>query len=174
MEMRKYLSSQLRKIYYDSGVKVDKRMFDVLAKAMTNTVIITDPGNSNLIIGDRVPLDMVEKLNKEPQLMDIHDAIGEKLAESIGPYRAGTKITEDIAKDIFKHGYRQVKVERRKIEYKPVFRGLPQQVLLSNDWLNRISRKDIKNTLIEGAIRQWTGDISKYPMPAFAYGVELK
>jgi DNA-directed RNA polymerase subunit beta' len=174
MEMRKYLSTQLRKIYQDSGIKIDKRMFDVLAKAMTNTVVITNPGNSNLVVGDRVSLDMVEKLNKEPQLMDIHDAIGEKLAEPIGPYPKGTKITEDIAKDIYKHGYRQVKVERRKIEYKPVFRGLPQQVLLSTDWLNRISRKDIKNTLIEGTIRQWTGDISRYPMPAFAYGVELK
>jgi hypothetical protein len=46
--------------------------------------------------------------------------------------------------------------------------------LLSTDWLNRISRKDIKNTLVEGTIRQWTGDISRYPIPAFAYGVELK
>ena len=129
VEMRKYLAEQLRKIYYDSGLKVDKRMFDVLAKAMTNTVIITDPGDSDFVIGDRVPLDKVEKLNK---------------------------------------------TLKNPIKYIPIFRGLPNQVLLSTDWLNRISRKDIKNTLIEGTIRQWTGDISRYPMPAFAYGVELK
>lgn len=60
--VRAYMSDEIHKVYANEGIK--KRNVEVVTKAMTNLGVIDDPGDSNFIRGDMVPLTRVTAMNK--------------------------------------------------------------------------------------------------------------
>ena len=60
--VRAYMASEIHKVYANEGIK--KRNVEVVTKAMTNLGVVSDPGDSNFVRGDMVPLTRVAALNK--------------------------------------------------------------------------------------------------------------
>lgn len=60
--VRAYMASEIHKVYANEGIK--KRNVEVVTKAMTNLGVVDDPGDSNFIRGDMVPLTRLASLNK--------------------------------------------------------------------------------------------------------------
>ena len=82
-----YLVNRMQKIYEDAGIKIDRRMFEVLARALTDYAEITDPGDDpEYVVGDVVLRSEVERKNKvlkqkglkpikyKPTILGIHRA----------------------------------------------------------------------------------------------------
>lgn len=177
-EARTEVVKLLDNFYLSNGMKLDKRMFELISKILFDTVIITNPGDTSYKIGDYVLINKIKAENAAlPSTLEvaIEDAENRKLAKSIDGFEKGRKLTtEDIAK-LRKKGIRMVEVFSRPAEYMPVLKGINQIPLLRDDWMARMAYRDIKNTLAEGVLRAWTSDIAGWnPIPRYVYGLEMK
>lgn len=63
-KIQKYLILKVQNVYRSQGVNISDKHLEVIVKQMTSKVIINKPGNSNLIIGEIVEINKVEKMNK--------------------------------------------------------------------------------------------------------------
>lgn len=78
-KLQSYLVENVQKVYYAQGVKISEKHIEVITKQMTSKVIITGSKNSNLLIGEIVELNKIERINKnritkekyEPMIMGI-------------------------------------------------------------------------------------------------------
>ncbi len=63
-------------------------------------------------------------------------------------------------------------VEKNKIEYETILRGINTAPLMSEDWITRLNFQRLKDTLLEGPAQGWKSDIAaiEAPLAAYAYG----
>lgn len=64
-KIQKYLILKVQNVYRSQGVNISDKHLEVIVKQMTSKVIINKPGNSNLIIGEIIEINKVEKMNKD-------------------------------------------------------------------------------------------------------------
>lgn len=69
--VREYLTNELGKMYKDVG-GVRRRNVELVVKNLTNFTEIKDPGNSEHLVGDIVPLSVVENHNRQSTEKIIH------------------------------------------------------------------------------------------------------
>jgi DNA-directed RNA polymerase subunit beta' len=62
---QKYLIMKVQSVYKSQGIKISDKHLEVIIKQMTSKVIIRRPGNSNLITGEIIELNRVERMNKK-------------------------------------------------------------------------------------------------------------
>jgi len=168
---KKHLSDTIKNIYHEQGIKVDPRMFEVISNSMAKSGRVVDPGTSDYLLGDFVDLNLVNKFNKEPQIVDIDDAVNKPLGKAVRGFSKGHVLTKSDIRQLKGMGVMKVEIEKKPIVVVPNISGISQLALLRDDWLARMAGTHLKNTLIEGTIRGWTGDVSPAnPMPAIAYG----
>lgn len=63
-KIQKYLILKVQNVYRSQGVNISDKHLEVIIKQMTSKVIINRVGNSNLIIGEIIDINKVEKINK--------------------------------------------------------------------------------------------------------------
>lgn len=61
----KYLVDELDKTYKANGIKIDRRMLETVARPMTTTARVLDPGDSDFAPGDFANINDVESRNKK-------------------------------------------------------------------------------------------------------------
>jgi DNA-directed RNA polymerase subunit beta' len=63
-KIQKYLVRKIKNVYSSQGVKISEKHFQIIIKQMTSKVIIKKEGDSNLINGEIIDLNKIEKINK--------------------------------------------------------------------------------------------------------------
>ncbi len=62
-----YLINQIQLVYRSQGVNINDRHFELIIKQMTRKVRIVDPGDTNLLVDDKVDKVQVDSINKSLQ-----------------------------------------------------------------------------------------------------------
>lgn len=63
-EAQKYLVREIQEIYTLQGVEINDKHIELIVKQMLRKVRITDPGDTNFVVGDRVDKNYLQSVNK--------------------------------------------------------------------------------------------------------------
>ena len=144
--------------------------------SFTGLARVNDPGDSNYYPYDIGRANDMEYFNRNRiREVSLKDAIGYELAKSYGVgLEKGTKVTQEIVKELKRRKYKTVKIKKKKIKYQHVLKPARYVPLYSNDWISRLDHKYLKNTLEMAAASGEEASIhGPDPVPAFAYGAEF-
>jgi DNA-directed RNA polymerase subunit beta' len=174
---RQYLVDSLYDVYSGSGVDVDKRHLELLAKTDLNHVRIMDEDSGDLDVmrGDIVDYNRFRaSMAAQSKMMKLSDAIGSTLGDSVLHHTAGTRITSSLAKDLRKRGITQVPVAPRVPRHEMIMKPIARTPLMNPDVFARLAHRNLKQSLLEGAAFGDRSDIhGTHPIPAFVFGAEF-
>jgi hypothetical protein len=174
---RRYLVDSLYDVYSESGVDVDKRHLELLAKTDLNHVRIMDEDSGDLGVmrGDIVDYNRFRaSMAAQSKMMKLSDAIGSTLGDSVLHHTAGTRITPSLAKDLQRRGVTQVPVAPRVPRHEMIMKPIARTPLMNPDVFARLAHRNLKQTLLEGAAFGDRSDIhGTHPIPAFVFGAEF-
>lgn len=172
---REYLVKSIRESFEESGIKIDQRNIEVLAKTQLNFVKLDKPVG-DMLEGDVVPVSsVVKQMGLTGQKSSVMSSVGKVLAKPVFEHIPGTLITKRIAEDILDKGKNEVFVTDSKPMFKPVMVAATRTPLLNPNWLQRLGYRYQKDTLIDAATFGQKADIHGYdPLAALAIGKEFK
>ncbi len=109
-ELQKYLVQEIQEIYLLQGVTINDKHIEVIVRQMLNKLRITEPGDTNLIVGDRISKLQLKNINKllamegkkpataKPILMGITKAsLGTESFLSAASFQETTRILTEAA-----------------------------------------------------------------------------
>jgi DNA-directed RNA polymerase subunit beta' len=176
IKTREYLLTELQRVYKSQGVDINDKHFEVVIRQILNNVRIEDPGESDFMLNDIVPLEVfqreVQRLSRENERIrrQREEIVGAKLLAPVVKSgmtvaEAGEELTSRLLAHMLALGVRQVRVELhgeprtvRILEYR-----LPQgerellrisrAALLRKSWLAAASFERTTKVLAEAALR---------------------
>lgn len=174
---RQYLVNELSGIYQGSGIDVDRRHLEVLAKSMLNHLDVTkaDPNAHGIIRGDVIDYNKFRAAaEKAKEDVPVDAAVGKFLADPVQEHLPGTRVTPGLAADLKRRGVTKVTISSLDVQVAPRMAAATRNPLLNPDWMVRAGHRYLKNTLVEGAAR---GDVSNirglHPIPAMVFNPEF-
>ena len=174
---RQYLVDSLYDVYSGSGIDVDKRHLELLAKTDLNRVRIMDEDSGDLDVmrGDIVDYNRFRaSIAAQSKMMNVSDAVGSTLGDSVLHHTAGTHITPTLAREFKRRGISRVPVAPRVPKHEMIMKPIARTPLMSPDVLARMAHRNLKQTLLEGAAFGDRSDIhGTHPIPAFVFGAEF-
>lgn len=174
---RQYFTDSLYDVYSDSGVNLDKRHLELLAKTDLNYVRVLDKdsGDLNVMRGDVVDYNRFRAaIAKNAELRPIDAALGETLGNNVLHYTVGTRVTPSLVADLKRRGIKQVPIAPRIPRHEMVMKPIARTPLMNPDVLARLAHRNLKQTLLEGAAFGERSDIhGTHPIPAFVFGAEF-
>ncbi len=173
---RRYMVDALRENYNVTGTPINRRILEVIVKSLTDTAEVDDPGDTTFLRGDVISYDFIQRHNNaKPFVASVNaDIDGKLLAKSVGGYKVGTELTQDILEDLEEQKINAVEVKNKPVEYKPFIRGsrvLPQ---ITGDLFTNLGYGYMQKALTERPAQGERIPIhSQNPIPAYAYGAEF-
>lgn len=64
-KIQKFLIDKIQSVYESQGVKISDKHMEIIVKQMTSKVIVQEQGDSNIIPGELIELNKVEKINQK-------------------------------------------------------------------------------------------------------------
>ena len=175
---RDYFVKGLHKIYDNSGVNLDKRHFELLAKSELSHVRFADHDDNHpeFLKGDIVHYNAFAKAyEKDSEEVPIEEALNRRLSKEIHHHTVGTLVTPNLIKEFRGAGIKNVSIARHMPDVEFIMKPLAQNPLLDPDWLGRLAHRHLKGTIAQAVHTGQESDIHGYhPVPAFAYGAELR
>jgi hypothetical protein len=174
---RKYLADTLHDIYQRTGVDIDKRHFEILAKTDLNYIRMLDKDSPNfgVLKGDIVDYNRFRKqLNSKIKIVPLQEAMGQYLGNSLLHHTAGVLITPTMINDFKTAGITQVPIVPEIPLFEPVMKPISRTPLLYPDFLAKLGHRNLKNVILEGAAFGEMANIhGTHPVPAFVFGEEF-
>jgi len=176
LKTREYLLTELQRVYKSQGVDINDKHFEVVIRQILNNVRIEDPGESEFMLNDIVPLEVFQR--EVRRLSEENARIRRQREELVGAVllapvtrggmtlaEAGEEISQRLLERMVALGVRQVRVELhgeprtvRILEYR-----LPQgerellrisrAALLRKSWLAAASFERTTKVLADAALR---------------------
>ncbi|MFN3346484.1 MAG: hypothetical protein ACK42E_01545, partial [Candidatus Bipolaricaulaceae bacterium] len=117
-----YLLEELQRVYKTQGVDINDKHFEVVLRQILNNVRIVDPGESNFLLNDIVPLEIfqreVQRLSEENEKIRRarEEIVGAKILAPITRggtllAEAGETLTRELLERAVALGVRQIRVE---------------------------------------------------------------
>lgn len=176
-EGRKYLADALHDIYQRTGIDIDKKHFEILAKTDLNYIRMLDRDDANLGVlkGDVVDYNRFRKqLADKSKEVPLQEAIGQRLGNSLLHHTAGVQITPTMINDFKKAGVTRIPITPETPLFEPVMKPISRTPLLHPDFLAKLGHRNLKNVILEGAAFGEMSDIhGTHPVPAFVFGEEF-
>lgn len=169
---RQYLVSSLRDIYRDSGVDMDRRHLEILAKSVLNHYDVTDVADDHptpgILRGDVMDHNRFRQLAASmKEKTSPSRAVGRLLADPVLEHLPGTTMTRELAAQLERAGVREVNVSALGVKVAPRMDAATRNPLLNPDWLVRAGHRYLKNSLVEGAARGDRTDVkNRNPLPS--------
>jgi DNA-directed RNA polymerase subunit beta' len=167
----------MRNIYKSTGVDLDRRHFELLARAGHNYVKIEKaPPGFMYHRGETISYpEFLKAIERVPgQTLPIDESLGKTMLEQLYDVTAGTFITPDVVSHLKKLGVDSVKCTNA-LEISAVVVPLQRVVNLSKEWLPKLNYRYLKQTLVEGASEGAKTDIHSHnPYTAYSVGNEVK
>jgi hypothetical protein len=174
---RQYLVGALHQIYRDSGVDMDRRHLEILAKSTLNHYDVTSVAHPTpgLIRGDIIDHNRFRQLVATMKHgVPIDEAKGKILAEPVLEHLPGTAVTAEMVGQLRRAGVKDVSVSAMGVGVTPRMDAATRNPLLNPDWLVRAGHRYLKNTLVEGAARgDTTSAKNRNPLPALILNHEF-
>jgi len=175
---RNYYVGALHKVYEDTGNRLDRRHFELLAKSTLNHVrfVDHDPHHPEFLKGDLVNYNTFrDAYAKDTQKKSLKDALGEPLGEEIFHHTVGTLITPSVVRDLASKGIKEVAIAKHLPHIEPVMKSFVMNPLLDEDWMGRLAHRYLRDTIMGAAHMGETADIhGPHPVTAYAYGTEFR
>lgn len=174
---RDYLVEKLQGIYKDSGIDVDRRHFEILAKSNLNHMKVDhiEPNDHGVVRGDTIDYNMFRRIVGESvEEVPLSQAEGKYLAKGAHQHLPGTLVSANVVRDLRNAGVQKVTVATVAPRVTPIMAAATRNPLLNPDYLVRAGHRFLKNTFVEGAAMGHTSDIhGASPIPAIIYGSEF-
>lgn len=177
-EARNYWASRMHEMGKASAAGMDRRLFEVLARANVDHVQLDDPVEEGFLPDDTTRYSSYlhkRQIGSKAKTFNPKDAVGKWLEQPILHHTVGTKITPKIAEHINKNGYDQVFATDEEPSFKPVFVRLQQVAATSDDWLASLGGSYLSSQLQQGITRAQDTNIEEniHPVPRLAVGVDF-
>lgn len=173
---RSVSSENMYNIYKHTGMKLDRRHFELLSRASNPYVkIVKAPEGSGLLPGDTITYqELVAKAKSLPKrTVPVRDALGGVLAEGVLDLTIGTEIDIPCQKRLMDNNVQNVSVTR-SLEVEAVSVPMTRVVNQSGDWLSQLNHRHLKTALKDAATLGKKSNIHGYnPVTAYAYGAEF-
>jgi DNA-directed RNA polymerase subunit beta' len=177
---RNYIVNKLSDIYQGSGVHVDRRHFEVLAKSTLNHVRIEDVDDEDSAEHGLVRGDVIEynKLRNIAGSKSVHTPIdsseGKYLAEGALHHLIGTRISQPMIDELKEAGYSKIQTGFKAPIVSPILQPATRNPLLNPDWLVRLGHRYLKQSILDAAQKGQTADIhSLSPVPGIIFSSEF-
>lgn len=173
---RKYYMEAMKKAFDESGLGVNRRNFELIAKAAIDHVKITDPNG----IGDHLPDQIVSYSSIEKDYHPRQDsktmrtdlAYGKYLEKPELHYTIGTKITTAVIKELKEHDIEAVLANDHPPHFEPVMVRLVDIPEHHDDWMHVLNSTNLAKRFVNMVNRGAVSDVSgPSPVPGLAYGV---
>ena len=105
-EGRRYFTQELTKLLRDSGMTVNRRNVELIARGLVNHVELDDEMDA-YVPGDKVPYNMLEKFyqpREDAMQMSASSALGKYLERPLLHYTIGTRIRPSVVKNLQEFG----------------------------------------------------------------------
>lgn len=163
-------------IYKNTGMKLDRRHFELLARASNPYVrIVKCPKSSGYLPGETVTYqEFSRKISSLPQkTVPTQNALGCVLGKGALDYTVGTEIDEQVRQRLIEGKVNSVSVIDG-LEIEAVSVPLSRVVNQSPDWVGQLNHRYLKQSLKDAATFGKKSDIHGYnPVTAYAYGSEF-
>lgn len=174
---RSQLVENISTVYRNTGVKLDRRHSELLAKSMVNYVQVDKVPKTltGITRGDIIDYNTLTKSlsNIKKEDTPIDEALGMSLAEPFMELSVGTELTEPHIQRMKALGKKTVKVYP-DVEVSPYVKALPQIILERNTWLSNLGHRYLKDTIKDAASTNKQESIHGYnPIASYAYGAEF-
>lgn len=175
-EGRKYYMESMKKAFDDSGLPVNRRNFELIAKAAIDHVKITDPEG----IGDYLPDQVVSysAIEKDytprsaAKMLRTDLAYGKYLERPELHYTIGTKVTSAVIEHLKKHKVESLLIHDQPPNFEPVMVRLVDIPEHHDDWMHVLNSTNLAkrfvNMVNKGSMSDTQG---ASPIPGLAYGV---
>lgn len=177
---RNYIVNKLNDIYADSGVTLDRRHLEVLAKSTLNHVRVEhvdddESAEHGIVRGDIVEYNRLRNIAAQgAKHTPLDKAEGMYLGEGALHHLAGTRITQPIIHELRDAGYTQVRTAIKAPIVSPVLQPATRNPLLNPDWLVRLGHRYLKQSITDAAQKGQTADIhSTSPVPGMIFSSEF-
>ena len=173
---RKYYMEAMKKAFDDSGLPVNRRNFELIAKAAIDHVKITDPEGLGDFLPDQVvAYSAIEKdyfPRNESKLLRLDLAYGKYLEKPELHYTIGTKITTAVIKHLKEHGVESVMVHDAPPNFEPTMVRLVDVPEHHDDWMHVLNSTNLAKRFVNMVNKGATSDTKgSSPIPGLAYGV---
>lgn len=173
---RKYYMEAMKKAFDDSSLPVNRRNFELIAKAAIDHVKITDPQGIGNYLPDQVvnysaiEKDYVPRENSKTLRVDL--AYGKYLEKPELHYTIGTKITSSVISHLKEHDIESVLANDEHPHFEPAMVRLVDVPEHHEDWMHVLNSTNLAKRFVNMVNRGATSDIKgPSPIPGLAYGV---
>jgi len=173
---RKYYMEAMKKAFDDSGLPVNRRNFELIAKAAIDHVKITDPDGLGDYMPDQVvAYSAIEKdytPRPESKQLRLDLAYGKYLEKPELHYTIGTKVTTAVIKHLKEHGVESVMVHEAPPNFEPTMVRLVDVPEHHDDWMHVLNSTNLAKRFVNLVNKGATSDTKgASPIPGLAYGV---
>lgn len=173
---RKYYMEAMKKAFDDSGLGVNRRNFELIAKAAIDHVKITDPEGMGDYLPDQVvSYSAIEKdyiPRKDAKTLRLDLAYGKYLEKPELHYTIGTKVTSAVIDALKAAEIESVVVHDNPPNFEPVMVRLVDIPEHHDDWMHVLNSTNLAKRFVNMVNRGATSDTKgASPIPGLAYGV---
>ena len=177
-EGRRYFAERFAQAFRDSGIAVNRRNTEVLARALVGAVQVDEPeGLGDYLPGDVVSYDALAysyQPRADAKIVKTGDAVGKYLEQPALHHTIGTRLTNKMATELSDFGVDKVRVHERPVAFTPQMTRLRTAAHYGKDWLAKLHGTYLKSNLLSDVQSVSESNIhGTHPIPAIAYGVEL-
>lgn len=173
---RKYYMQAMKKAFDDSGLPVNRRNFELIAKAAIDHVKITDPDGLGDYSPDQVvSYSAIEKdytPRPEAKELRLDLAYGKYLEKPELHYTIGTKVTTAVINELKEHNIESVLAHEEHPNFEPVMVRLVDIPEHHDDWMHVLNSTNLAKRFVNMVNKGATSDVKgPSPIPGLAYGV---
>jgi len=174
-EARRYWSDRLSEMAKASAAGMDRRQFEVLAKANVDHIQLDDPVEDGFLPDDKVRYSSYvhkRQLPYSPKETRAKDSVGMYLEQPVLHHTVGTKITPRMAQSLADKGFEKVWTSDKEPSFRPEFIRLQQVAATDDDWLASLGGSYLGAQLQQGVMRAQDTNVLEniHPVPRLAYG----
>ena len=173
---RKYYMEAMKKAFDDSGLPVNRRNFELIAKAAIDHVRVTDPEGLGDYLPDQVvAYSAIEKdyeARQDSKELRLDIAYGKYLEKPELHYTIGTKVTSAVIKHLREHKIESVLANDNPPHFEPAMVRLVDVPEHHDDWMHVLNSTNLAKRFVNLVNRGATSDTKgASPIPGLAYGV---
>jgi len=171
-EGRRYFMKTLRETLANSGIKVNRRNIEIMARGLLNHVKVTDfDAGENLIPDDIISYDDLASRWK-PRHGSVTDkpdkSVGKFLEQPVLHYSIGTRITPSVAKTLNKHSVNSITAHTEPPPFEPYMTRALESTIYDKDWFKRLQGFYVGKGFMDAARR---GSSSQIHGPNFGHAL---
>ncbi len=177
-----YLLREIKKVYVQQGVDIHDKHFELIIRQMLNKAEVIEPGDTDFLPGDLVPIAILNKVNREimegnanielnrkrviGKVLAKHILIKNEEGQIVELAKEGEEITEELLEQFIKYNVKEVLVinhdkerevyqimPKETVKYRRKLLRITQASLEYEGWLSAASFQQTQQVLTDAAIK---------------------